>query len=1076
MNKKFSTLMATGLLVLGALFSNVNAQTTAKSLDLTDPTSYEAADLNQYYYIGVADGSAYLTLDEVTNADATVPSTVKGKKFNSLKGVLKANLAAEGDKALFKIELTKAGVVNCFKLVNKENGKSIQFKATASPAAATTAVIAAADDAAAVGSYFDLNSAVNFDGTNGATIIPFHGGATANTNELKLDGATFSIETTGNGVALVLYIADNTTIADSELNDMFGNGFSLKFKEMTPAINANPFTAAERIQAVTVTAGASSVPAGTYLKVAGADFDAVDMDAKADVAKFTAATFIVMDTIPLTKDGSSDFNGKKGAGYQFTTVKGADLLTIDATTGLPTKTYNKRHVNNANFAITNNVNNTDSLILEVVKPVLGVNDQTMENQSAYGSNVRVSVINFGGQNILTTYSATNNIVPADDEWTLITLGGDNIVDLKTLLKGQFVNVSYVATGKEVDADKYKVDGVLAVRDNAGTIEADYVAKSTVLLSSPEAQWALTNDGGLKLVNRENTTVSLTIAQLRKTAKTGVYVATTTGANDNIDGDQITISFVENHTMFDGYMTATENILRNTVYFLGQYRATADGDLNSYWAENHNASHQIGATVVKENATKWNLELVKKADKNEVDTIFVVSTMNVWANNKMTTKKDSLAILPYAYQNNGNNEYVTYKEDKLNYYICDKDNKTDAKAADRFALKMKPGNTFNYVIAEDGGVQDNVGAKKVFLSNSESKGSWDKNELYSLNNNSLMVVEKADEPEYRKVAKAWGDTISIYRQENDAQMVYEKADAKSVVDGKTLSFLNIDNVNQFDVNPALFVDTAYVNRGENTCYQYLLAVGVDKEDSYYCPYNEEHNSDEWREANGGPCADAKEHRALKGRFLINLIDTANVYGDTHLHNNPYINMVEADENLAKLSFVEGIHVGDTLILTRKGGEAVKLRMDDANFNVAKFAFRYVDNEAGTFRIQTQYKEYAPGKAAEDIETSNEGYLRWVNGTVVVTNKLTNGDVFNMNEDETRTPTANEGVTASEVSVIAKDGAVIISGAQGKKVTISNVLGQTVANTVISSDKAEIAAPAGVVVVAVEGEAAVKAIVK
>ena len=50
------------------------------------------------------------------------------------------------------------------------------------------------------------------------------------------------------------------------------------------------------------------------------------------------------------------------------------------------------------------------------------------------------------------------------------------------------------------------------------------------------------------------------------------------------------------------------------------------------------------------------------------------------------------------------------------------------------------------------------------------------------------------------------------------------------------------------------------------------------------------------------------------------------------------------------------------------------------------------------------------------------------------------------------------------------------AAGKKVAISNVLGQTIANTVLSSDDATIAAPAGVAVVAVEGEAAVKAIVK
>ena len=75
-----------------------------------------------------------------------------------------------------------------------------------------------------------------------------------------------------------------------------------------------------------------------------------------------------------------------------------------------------------------------------------------------------------------------------------------------------------------------------------------------------------------------------------------------------------------------------------------------------------------------------------------------------------------------------------------------------------------------------------------------------------------------------------------------------------------------------------------------------------------------------------------------------------------------------------------------------------------------------------------------------------------------------------------PVGNEGISASEVSIVAGDGKIVIKGAQGKIVAISNILGQTIANTVISSDNAEIAVPQGVVVVAVEGEAAVKAIVK
>ena len=190
------------------------------------------------------------------------------------------------------------------------------------------------------------------------------------------------------------------------------------------------------------------------------------------------------------------------------------------------------------------------------------------------------------------------------------------------------------------------------------------------------------------------------------------------------------------------------------------------------------------------------------------------------------------------------------------------------------------------------------------------------------------------------------------------------------------------------------------------------------------------------------------------------------------------MVEADENLAKLSFVEGVHIKDTLFITRKGGEIVKLQMNDPNFNVAKFAFRYVDNEAGSFKIQTQYKEYD----AEDLEAfeksaHNDGYLRWVNGTVVVTNRYTNGEVFNMEENYNGNPTANESIeSASTIRVVAGNGSVTVKGAEGKNVVITNVLGQTIANTVVTSSEATISAPAGVVVVAVEGEAAVKAIVK
>ncbi len=109
----------------------------------------------------------------------------------------------------------------------------------------------------------------------------------------------------------------------------------------------------------------------------------------------------------------------------------------------------------------------------------------------------------------------------------------------------------------------------------------------------------------------------------------------------------------------------------------------------------------------------------------------------------------------------------------------------------------------------------------------------------------------------------------------------------------------------------------------------------------------------------------------------------------------------------------------------------------------------------------------------VETANGQHE---NGTgAVIAEKIGQSGVFYF-ETTTDEATANDEVSVSSVTVISGNGSVQVAGAAGKKVVITNILGQTVANTVLTSDNATIAAPAGVVVVAVEGEEAVKAIVK
>ena len=106
---------------------------------------------------------------------------------------------------------------------------------------------------------------------------------------------------------------------------------------------------------------------------------------------------------------------------------------------------------------------------------------------------------------------------------------------------------------------------------------------------------------------------------------------------------------------------------------------------------------------------------------------------------------------------------------------------------------------------------------------------------------------------------------------------------------------------------------------------------------------------------------------------------------------------------------------------------------------------------------------------------KGWVRWHNGVPVVVTDLSQAGKFNF-EAVKEAPVANETIGTSTISVVATNGGVIVKGAEGKKVVVTNVLGQTIANTVISSSEATIATSRGVVYVSVEGEATVPAIVK
>ena len=523
---------------------------------------------------------------------------------------------------------------------------------------------------------------------------------------------------------------------------------------------------------------------------------------------------------------------------------------------------------------------------------------------------------------------------------------------------------------------------------------------------------------------------------------------------------------------DGYANWKAEEVQDKVFRL----MVASKQHGYYVTENHSKdSHFLGLDEEVSTSVNWRIVPLTNARTFDSDGVLAAGTDSVYIFNapqkytggKYYAHQDTLAVISYALQNIDNGEYLTYESPQTTTIlsmICDPNSKgyTTSSAlnkAYRFILKEKADSLYNMIGVPAAGATNLSNSNKLYGATTYQKnGAVEVTSIYSqINSNDLFKVEEVNAPRYRKVAQ--GDTIRMFRDENNFSTLYENGE-----------FLNLGSTAEVKkMAPALYVDTAYVNRGTNNCYQYALVVNPDRKDAIY--------------DNAGHLI---KPDTTYGRFLVNLIDSAvYTYRNGVTHNNKYINDKEADRTEVKLGFVWGYRTADKLFLTDgKDFKTVKsqINLNTKDFSIAKFAFRFVEPEAndpkGAFKIQTRYVDYNLAIAAKDNEArteTNEGYLKTINGVVVVTNSYANGEEFNMSAEKS-VPTSNDQIGTNEVSIVAGNGVVTVKGGAGKTVVITNVLGQTIANTVLSSDNATIATPTGVVVVAVEGEAAVKAIVK
>jgi len=307
--------------------------------------------------------------------------------------------------------------------------------------------------------------------------------------------------------------------------------------------------------------------------------------------------------------------------------------------------------------------------------------------------------------------------------------------------------------------------------------------------------------------------------------------------------------------------------------------------------------------------------------------------------------------------------------------------------------------------------------------------------------------------------------------------------------------------------SIFVDTAYVNRGTGYIKpQYLLMIRPSiVSDTLGC------------DDNGELTIHLPGYR--RGMYLINATDSANmertagvdderntylwntrwerfVFTDAiHANDALYIlggadlsnlyTKVDAKGNAKALDLAKLDAVSDPTPAAPKNGKIRKIALGNNYHKDCVFSFRLVERGSPQkdflIESETAYRGEPITNRNPMIAPCVGGWLKIQNGVPVISRsdeerRIPEGDLFNV-EMTSEDPVSNVVVPATTgVKVVAENGSVTVLNASGKRVVISNVLGQTVANTVLTSDRATVSAPKGVVLVAVEGEPVVKAMVK
>ena len=1033
MNKKFTMLVA-ALLAGGSFYAMAEEFTLADNATIKkDAKIYLVAEdgTNSHSAGDVAMG---VTLSGKTLAEASASAV---KKDGAYTGTYESG-QADVTNFFWTVKEEKSEGDPYFTFTNAKTGKYLTFS--------DSGFETSADNASANGGiiYFDRAAA-----KNGLL-------KTKNDQYVKFaDGKLTLVSTEAEATTFAAYtVAENGITADV-LNGMLGgDGFSLAPVGTTVADENNVFS--QQIKAINFakvenTETDEIIPAGMYFVVDApeeiADKENVkwedfqvngrdEQDAKeAYIQAFKECTFIAIssyDNYQTTEVGANN------QGLKLITIAGADLNIYDQSE----KTYKVSgediYVGNAAFTVTEKDQYANPGEYQLtVKNASYIKESGKTEQTGItngnGTTLYIGVTKIAGVNYVTTTTA--------DRATSFKITTSSLVKGISLLNKEKAAAVYTmkfisGEGKEnSEYGKY-----LAVADGNDDSQAAFtlVAQGDDLIDIklPQYQFAI------KGVNTETQVITFKNIETDVEFTTNLYATDVEGqyklVGTKLYGIDAPVWVAdENAKSIENYHQ--ENMSAMVVQL---DKVTVDAYAGFFKKEiDNNEPYRL---VFAQNATtndKWYVYETEDSNGNPVTGISETKSLQVVFEPVTITGKDEVDVenisTNYVYNKDGKVyrasadlvSYYTYRlrvVDAENAYLANKTGgnftiTTDIDNADKFVVK------YNY----DGSVSL---LKNTFDAKATDKALTLKLEYQTINREEVLTgVEK-------KATYSWDayevpnlNAVRLYLEAEELGVSLPAASGHFTFEAENGGFVNVNDANEGII-------AIRTEAGEDLTF-WLDTTATEKIiPSFYI--------------------------SKGGKFMYNSTDSLDNYAVLHKDKvNPYELIIDGN-SYAKAIFKAGELVNsDTLKTTVDNKEVIVAEKADQNKGIL--------GDIKNFQFQIVKPSDAEDNYVIRVNSTNK-YLANFNGVLgFITNK---DNAMRVIVEGQAAPTANESVTATEVKVIATDGAINIKNAAGKNVVISTILGQIVANEVLTSDNATISVPAGIAIVSVDGEEAVKVSVR